>query len=140
MPDLIYTRGLDELRDWQTDTYKALLLKGSGYAPSKAHDYVADLTVATNETALAGYARVTLAGAVRTIDDTNNRIVYDCNDIAFGTIAAGDTITAMVVYKFVTSDADSILIGYHDLVDTATDGLAFTYQVHPSGLYYLDYS
>lgn len=140
MADLIYNRGLDELRDWQTASYKALLLKGSGYTPNKDHDYVANLTPASNETALAGYARVTLSGMVRTVDDTLDRVTYDCADLAFGSIAVGDTISAMVVYLFVTNDADSILVGYHDLVDTATDGAPFTYQVNAAGLYYIDNS
>lgn len=140
MADVAYNRGLDEMGggQWASGTWKALLLKGAGYTVNKDHDFVADVTPASNETALSGYARVTLGSKTRTIDDTNDRITYDCADPAFGSIAAGDTITAMVVYRFVTNDSDSILFGYYDLADTGTNGTAFTPVLSASGIAYVD--
>jgi hypothetical protein len=137
MADLLYNRGLDVWSTFTSDTVRALLLK-TGYTPNVDHDFVADLTVASYEITVAGYSRQTLGTKTRTIDDTNNRITYDCADPAFGTLTAGETVVAMVVYKFVTNDADSILLGYYDLVDTATAGLAFTVELSSSGLCYLD--
>jgi hypothetical protein len=136
--DLLYNRGADELTAFTTSTYKFLLLKGSGYTPNKDHDYVADLTPASNEVTVAGYARVTAATKTRTIDDTNDRITYDCDDPAFGSLTAGQTVSAMVLYRFVTNDADSILIAYYDLADTATNGSAFTVQLSTAGVAYVD--
>lgn len=140
MADGIYNRGLDEPGggQWASGTWKFLLLKGAGYTFNKDHDFVSDLTPASNETALSGYARVTAGSKTRTIDDTNDRITYDCADPAFGSIAAGDTITAMVLFRFVTNDADSILTGYFDLPDTATNGTAFTPVLGANGVLYAD--
>lgn len=137
MADLLYNRGLDVWSTFTSDTVKALLLK-TGYTPNKDHDYVDDLTPASYEITVAGYSRPTLGSKTRTIDDTNDRITYDAADPSFGTLTAGETVVAMVVYKFVTNDADSILLGYYDLADTATAGLAFTVELSASGLYYVD--
>ena len=138
MADLLYNRGLDELAAFATNTYKVLLLKGSGYTPNKDHDFVSDLTVASNEVAGSGYSRQTLASKTRTIDDTNDRITYDAADPAFGSIVAGETVSAMVMFRFVTNDSDSILIGYFDLTDTPTDGNPFTVVLGANGLVYID--
>lgn len=138
MADLLYNRGADELATFTTSTYKFLLLKGSGYTPDRDHDYVADLTPASNEVTVGGYARVTASTKTRTIDDTLDRITYDCDDPAFGTLVAGETVSAMVLFRFVTNDADSILVAYYDLTDTATNGTAFTVQLSTAGVAYVD--
>lgn len=138
MPTTLYNRGLDELRNFTSDTFEALLINDAGYVPNPDHDYVADLTPGTNEIAGAGYSRQTLGTKTRTIDDGADRIVYDCADFDFGTIAAGENVTAMVVYRFVTNDADSILIAYYPLGTIATTGLSFPVIVNASGLLYTD--
>lgn len=139
MSDLAYNRGLDELSTWTSNTFKFLLLKGSGYTPNKDHDYVADLTPASNEITVAGYTRQTAATKTRTIDDTNDRITYDCDDPSFGTLTAGETISAMVLYRFVTNDADSILVAYCDLADTATGSASpFVVTINTAGIAYVD--
>lgn len=138
MADGIYNRGLDELAAFTTSTYKFLLLKGSGYTFNKDHDFVSDLTVASNEVTVAGYSRQTAGTKTRTIDDTLDRITYDAADPSFGTLTAGETVSAMVLYRFVTVDGDSILIGYYDLTDTATNGTAFAVVLATTGLLYTD--
>lgn len=138
MADGVYNRGLDELAAFTTNTYKMLLLKGSGYTFNKDHDFVADLTPASNEVAGSGYSRQTLGSKTRTIDDTNDRITYDAADPAFGSIVAGETVSAMVLFRFVTNDADSILIGFYDLTDTPTDGNPFSVVLGTAGLLYND--
>lgn len=138
MADVAYNRGLDEFAAWTTSTYKFLLLKGSGYTVNKDHDFVSDVTPGSNETALSGYGRQTAGSKTRTIDDSNDRITYDCADPAFGSIAAGDTISGMVLFRFVTNDADSILVGYYDIADTATNGTAFTVTINANGVAYID--
>lgn len=138
MADSVYNRGLDEMSTWTTNTFKFLLLKGSGYTFNKDHDFVADLTPASNEVTVSGYSRQTAATKSRTIDDTNDRITYDCDDPTFGTLVAGETVSAMVLYRFVTNDSDSILIGYYDLPDTATNGTTFSVVLSVSGAFYLD--
>lgn len=138
MADGLYNRGLDELAPFTTSTYRFLLLKGAGYTFNKDHDFVADLTPGSNEVTVAGYARPTAGTKTRTVDDTNDRITYDCADPNFGTTVAGETVSAMVFYRFVTNDADSILIGYYDLADTATSGVPFIVTVGTAGLVYVD--
>jgi len=138
MANLIYNRGLDELAAWTSSTYKFLCMKGTGYTPDKDHDFVADLTPGSNEIAGAGYARVTASSKTRTVDDTLDRITYDCDDPAFGSIVAGETITAIVLCRFVTNDADSILIAYFDVADRATNGAPFTPTIPATGLLYTD--
>lgn len=138
MADGIYNRGLDEMAAWGSSTYKFLLLKGSGYTFSKDHDFVADLTPGSNELSVAGYGRVTAASKTRTIDDSADRIKYDCDNPDFGTLTAGQTVTAMVLFRFVTNDADSILIGYYDLSDFPTDGTDYVVTISGDGVMYAD--
>jgi len=66
--------------------------------------------VATN------YVRKALAGEVVNQDDPNNRGEFDANDVTFTTLggAANDTIGAILLFRFVTNDADSIPIAYID--------------------------
>lgn len=133
----MYTRGLDELGDFASGDYRALLLKGSGYTVNRDHDYVSNLTPASNEVAGSGYAREVLASKTRTIDDTNDRITYDAADPDFGTIATGESVTGMVVFKQVTNDSDSILIAYFPLTSTDTAAIApFVVTLGTSGLFY----
>lgn len=138
MADGLYNRGLDELATWGSNTFKFLLLKGSGYTFNKDHDYVSDLSPGSNELTVSGYSRQTAGTKTRTIDDTNDRITYDCADPSFGSAAAGETATAMVLFRFVTNDADSILIGYYDITDTPTDGNPFVVIISASGVAYVD--
>lgn len=141
MTDVAYNAGLDVLGNgsWTGDTYKWMLLKGTGYTPNKDHHFVADLTPASNECGQAGYTRQTVAGKTRTVDNTNDRITYDATtDPAFGSIAAGDNITGLVLFKFVTNDADSILIGYYALTSTPTDGNPFVVFLNAAGVAYDD--
>ena len=135
MANIVYNAGLDELRDFTTDTIRALLVTSS-YTPNKDHDFVS--TPAANELSGVGYSRPTLASKSRTVDDANDRITYDCVDPSFGTIAIGETARYMIVYKFVTNDADSILLACFDLgaSGVATNGADFTVLVSSSGLLY----
>jgi hypothetical protein len=138
MADIVYNSGLDELAAWETSTYLFLLLQGGGYTPDRDHVFVADLGPGSNEVDGAGYARVTAATKTRTVDNTGDLVAYDCDDPAFGAIAAGETVTGMVLYRFATDDTDSPLVGYYDLADTATTGAAFTVALAPTGVAYLD--
>lgn len=140
MANLIYNRGLDELSVWTTGTFKFLLLKGTGYTANRDNDYVSDLTPASNEVSSAGYSRQTAGTPTRTIDDTLDRITYDCTDPSFGTVTTGQTVTGMVLYRFVTVDADSPLVAYFDLspgYDTAAFS-PFVVAIAGTGVAYVD--
>ena len=63
----------------------------------------------------ASYVRKTLAGLATNEDDPNNRAEMDATDITWSTLGAGTRqAQAMVVYKFVTNDTDSIPILFID--------------------------
>lgn len=99
-------------------TYTVLLLQSSeSYDPDDV--YVADLA---NEISVSGYSRQTLSGRVVAQDDTNDRADFSGNNVTFTALVAGQTIGAAVIFKFVTNDSDSLLVCYHDLTNTATDG------------------
>jgi hypothetical protein len=138
MADVIYNRGLDEFRDWTTGTYQFLLLKSSAGAANRDNDFVDDLVPGTNELSVATYARVTAASKTRTIDDTNDRITYDCADPNFGAAATGQTAGQMILNKRVTNDADSVLMVSYDIPDTATDGTDFIVTMNALGAAYTD--
>ena len=130
----MYTRGLDITDDFNgSSAYRALLVTAS-YTVNRDHDFVSDIT---NEITASGYARETLTSCTRTLDDTLNRITYDAADPDFGTITTGQAVVGMVVYKFVTNDADSILVGYYPLASTDTAALApFVVTLGADGLFY----
>ena len=103
-------------------TIKCLLLKSSAPAFNPDHNFVADLVPGTNEITGGGYLRQTLGSKTFVQDDPNDRAEARNNELTFLTVAAGQTIGAAVVYREVTTDADSVLVGYYDLPDTPTDG------------------
>lgn len=135
MADYLYDFGLDEWRDWETDTIKVLGLK-STYVPSRAHHYVDD--VVAYELTASGYARHTVTGKTRGVDTTNHRIIYDCDDISLGSPAAGNTIGWVAFYKQVTTDSDSILLALFAYPTTATSGSPITATIPADGVHYLD--
>lgn len=136
MASILYNRGLDELRDWESDVFKAMLVTSS-YTPNKDHDYVSSVSGNELSTIGSNYARATLGSKTRTITDATDRIVYDCANPSFGAIVAGQYARYMVVYREVTNDADSILIACIDLGSSiATSGTIFSVDVDSAGLIY----
>lgn len=134
MSTLIYNQGLDLMQDWTTGTYKFLLLKSSAAAFDRDMDFVADVVASSAEISASGYARDTVTTPTRTVSDVDNCTYYDCDDPDFGSIAAGQTVGRMVLFKFITNDASSLLIADFDLTDTPTDGNPFTVVLNPSGV------
>lgn len=135
MATTVYNRGLDELRDWTSDTIRGLLVTAS-YTPNKDHDFVSD--VSSFELSGTGYARPTLSGKTRTLSDVTDRITYDADDPDFGPIIVGETARYMILYKFVTNDADSILLACYDLGAVATNGADFVVVFDADGALYTD--
>lgn len=80
----------------------------------------------------------TLSNKTKTKDTTNDRIVYDNTaDLTWSAVAAGSTIGNICIYKFVTTDADSIPICYIDVTDTPTNGSDIVLHPHDDGLFYI---
>lgn len=131
MADFVYTRGIPQWASWTTDTNRVMLLE-SGYTPNLDHDFVSD--VVAGEIDDGSYSRKTLTGKTQTIDDTNNLVKYDADDVTWAALAGGETVFYVVIYKFVTNDADSILMALVDIPNTVTDGTDFILQWSPDGI------
>lgn len=105
---------------------RVLLLKSS--APTADTNVVNDLTPGTNELSVAGYSRQTLSGETVTEDDTNDFAYLDATDPVFSNLAAGETITWAILYRFVSNDTDSPVYAGYDITDTPTNGGNVTIQ------------
>lgn len=96
---------------------KVLLLRDtSTYTFNPDHDTVNDILVTNGgvEISVASYTRQTVSGKTVSVDDTNNRGIFDCNNVAFGTLESGQTVEAVVFYLEVNDDTDSIPLIYID--------------------------
>ncbi len=70
----------------------------------------------TTELTSTNYARVALANETTSQDDTNDRAEFDADNAVFSGVsqATTETVVALVVYKHVTNDTDSIPIAFID--------------------------
>lgn len=110
----VYNRGkfiiADSSLSWTADTIRALLVD-SGYTYDPDHNFVSD--VAADEVVEASYARQTLAGKGVTEDDAGDQATMDADPVDYGALT-GVTPAGIVLFKFVTNDADSPLIMFSD--------------------------
>lgn len=95
--------------DLDTDTIRARLVK-STYSQDLAD------TSMTPITKITGTTDQTLANP--SITDG----VFDADDPTFTAVPGGETVTACVIFKFDTDDANSTPIIWLELTDTATNG------------------
>lgn len=125
MASFVYNTGKNnELISWESDTLKVLLLK-SGSVVSVDHATVAEVIAgsgAGNECDATNYARVSLANASATEDNTGDTVDYDADNVTFTSLggASNNDVVAAVIYREVTNDADSIPI-VCILFDSTTD-------------------
>jgi hypothetical protein len=135
MPSGFYNKGLYEIGSGGTNlvssTIKAMLLKSTA-AFNRDHNFVSD--VVAHEVSVAGYARQTLANKAVTENDTLDAAYWDADNIAFGTLAAGQTVKFVVFYRDTGADGTSPLLACWQLVETATDGTAFSFTPNAAGL------
>jgi hypothetical protein len=117
------------------------VLVTSGYVPNIDTDEFLSI-IGANEVTANGAARVALANKALTLDTTNDRAKFDCDDFEFGP-ASGSPIVARyaVVYVHTGSDATAPLVGYILLDDTAGGtnvsaavGQKIKVTVHANGL------
>ena len=78
-------------------------------------EFVSSITT-LGELVATNYVRKALTGETVNQDDPNNRAEFDAGDVTFTALggATNDTIGAILLFKFVTNDADSPLIAYID--------------------------
>ena len=99
-------------------TYQVLLVNSS-YVPNIDTDiYVSSVT---NELVGGNYVRKTLANRATVTDTGNDRCDYKADNVTWSAISAGTPVAA-VLFKFVSSDADSPLIAYIAFTSTVTNG------------------
>lgn len=137
-----FTSGLDLLggdpTSWETDTYMGLLLQGSGYVFDPTHTVVSNLAPGSNEASAAGYARDTITTPARVDSPSPAGIFYTADNLDFGSMATGETLTSMVLYRFVTVDADSPLIAQFTFNGIDSAALSpFITNWSPSGVFFL---
>ncbi len=141
MADIMFNVALGaEGSGWATNDIRTLLLSAKEADDAiRDHDTVNALLLAAGNTEFAtatSYARVALTGEARTVDDTNNRVDHNADDADYGNIGNGanETCVAIVVYRHVTNDSDSIPISKHDISFT-TDGSQVIIQWHTDGIW-----
>lgn len=117
--------------DLEADTIQVLLVD-AGYTPSKNHVFVDD--VSADELSGTGYVRKTLAGKAVSIDTTNHRAIFDATDPVWTGLDAG-TINGAVLFKFVSDDTDSPVIGFLDATDLVTNGSDVTLVFNAGGAF-----
>lgn len=63
----------------------------------------------------ANYVRKALAGEAVSQDDPNNRGEFDASDVTWTALGAGArSVAGLVIFQFVTNDADSPVLAYVD--------------------------
>ena len=105
-------------------------LHTSSYTPNADHDTTSDLT---NEITNSGYTAggATLASKTVTLDDGNDRAVWDAADVTWTSLAGSpDTPAYAVVYH----SASGKLISCHSLTGSAPNGTDFTLTWSASGI------
>ena len=110
----VYNRGkfivADSSLNWTADTIRALLVDAT-YVYDADDNFVADIA---GELTDGSYARQTLANKSVTEDDTNDQATMDADPVDFGALD-NETPEGIILFKFVTNDADSPLIIFSDV-------------------------
>ena len=110
----VYNRGKfiisDSSLNWASDTIRTLLVDAT-YVYDPDDNFVAD--VSADEVADGSYARVTLANKSVSEVDASDEAHFLADPADYGALT-GVTPAGIVVFKFVTNDADSPLISFSD--------------------------
>lgn len=124
----VYKDGLAEAdEDWPVGDYRALLLVGATTFDAD-HATVAAVLAANTEASDVSYARQALTSKTATQDNTNDRANLDAATVDFGALN-NETPTAMVIFRQVTSDADSPPVSFHDTnFGTPANGAGYTVE------------
>lgn len=132
----------DRTLDFAADTIEVVIVKAS-YVPNK--DDTGATPAASEITGVSGYVggfggagRKVLAGKSIASDTALDRTGFFATNPSAYTIGAGDTIGGFVVQKKGSaSDATAIPLFFLDVVDFATNGIAFQLSFDASGVGYI---
>lgn len=129
IPNNAKSRLIDGSIDLNTHDIRAALLMTNTTADTEvdAMNFIASYTT-LDECDATGYARVALTGEAVNTDDANNRSEFDANDASFTGLGGDATraVQGVLIFKFVTNDADSIPIAF---IDFASDIPATATQI-----------
>lgn len=107
---------LTGLLDWSSDDIRVILCD-STYVYDPTHDFLDDVPAGS---------RLATSGTL--LNPTTTDGVADADDVTFPTVAAGDTVTSVIVYKHTGTESTSDLILYMDetaagaVINRLTDG------------------
>lgn len=127
---IVFPTGYEAVLDnWTGNTFKWALIEPSWIPDETTQVFMASITA--HEFTEVGYARVTLTGAAKSIALPSiiggpGLIKYTSDDPDFGVLSGSQTATSLVLFQFVTNDADSPMVASYPcyyLSDGATDAL-----------------
>ena len=139
MANFFYDEAADDFAkgdiDLIVDDIRLMMVDSSTTTDTERATLFIDDFTTLGELSGTGYVRKALGTKAINKDAPNNRSEFTCADVVFTAINAG-TAQAAVVYKHVTTDADSIPIAYIDQVDfpIVTNGGDVTLNINAEGL------
>jgi len=116
--------------NWGSDTIKARLSRTSENAIDKDAVVMTGLGLSATDLTLGTKTGPTEVQAT-------DRVKYGCADPTFASVAAGAEVDKMIVFKFVTNDADSIPIVVANITPITPNGGDITVTIDTAGLFYL---
>ena len=133
----IYPRTISEIVagtfGWTSSNFRTLLLTPDA-AYNRSHQFVSSLV--NNELTQASRANLNPNSPVV---NNNNQFIFGANDVIFSAQNSGQTIGAVAVYRFVTTDANSPLVAFiYGLNSQATKGLSVTIPFAAAGVFGLE--
>lgn len=123
--------------DLDGDTFAALLLQSSGppvFNPDDASVATVLGRAENTECTVASYARKTITSPAVTQDDANDRALWDADDIPWGALETGQTVSVLLVYKDGASDAARLPIAWFAFTAVPLNGSSFTTNWNAVGL------
>jgi len=138
----LYNSGIGILADgtvsWATSSIRALIVD-SGQVFDVTDVFVSDVVAdeVTNATG-TGYARKTLTGKTVTVDQVNDRVVFDASDVTYTAVETNETWDAVILYLDSNADATSRLIAYIEIDSLVTNGSDATIVWASTGIFRLN--
>jgi hypothetical protein len=133
----------DRTIDWVGSSAIKVMLLGNDTPYTFDKDHAVMTTPAASELTVTGYTgghagagRKALASKTITIDNANDRVVFDAADPSAWTLSTGENVTGAIVFYELANDAASVPIFYLDFTDVPTNGSTFTLVFHADGISY----
>jgi hypothetical protein len=87
-------------------------------------------------TKITGTTDQTLGSKAIAVDMTNDIVTFTAGVVTWSAVAAGETVTGVVIFKFVTDDAGSTPIAFIDARNLSTNGSDFTFTAHATNKFF----